>query len=87
MSVIYARLTDRYIFKNRKVFPGKIDEQDEDNQVFDENALYIILNYNQNLTESNIDNIDIEPPLEHRIQNQKIKQSGWSFYKNISRTT
>ena len=40
------------------------DKQDEDNQLLDETQLFINLNINHNLTETDIDNIDIISPLE-----------------------
>ena len=34
-----------------------------------------------NLTESDIDNIDVKSQLEHQIQIQETKESGWIFDK------
>ena len=34
---------------------------------------------NQNLTETSIDNNDLKTPLEHQIQQQEMKTSGWRF--------
>ena len=42
------------------------------------------MNININLTESDIDNIDIKSQLEHQIQIQETKDSGWIFDKIIS---
>ena len=39
---------------------------------------------NNNLTKSDIDNIDIRSQLEHQIQIQETKESGWIFDKIIS---
>ena len=39
---------------------------------------------NHNITETDIDNIDVKSPLEHQIQKQKMKDSGWRFDKIIS---
>ena len=36
---------------------------------------------NNNLTESDIDKIDIKSQLEHQIQIQETKESGWIFDK------
>ena len=41
---------------------------------------------NLNLTETDIDNIDIKSPLEQQIQNQEMKSSGWNFDKVNSMT-
>ena len=39
------------------------------------------MNDNQNFTETSIDNNDVESPLEHQIQQQEMKASGWRFDK------
>ena len=62
LSVIYARLINQYKFKYQTVFLARFDEQDEDNQVLDETELFIILNINHNLTQSDLDKIDIRSP-------------------------
>ena len=85
-SVIYSRLINQYLFKYRTVFSTRFDKQDEDNQVLDETELFIILNVSHNLTESDLDKIDIKSPLEHQIQQQEMKKSGWQFDKTNSRT-
>ena len=76
LSVIYARLINQYKFRYQTVFSARFDEQDENNQVLDETELFINLNINHNLTQSDIDNIDIKSPLEHQIQQQEMKNSG-----------
>ena len=35
MTVIYARLNNRYVFKNQTVFPTKYNKEDEDGQMLD----------------------------------------------------
>ena len=59
LSCIYARLINQYIFKHQTVFSARFDKQDEDNQVLDETESFINSNVNQNLTESDLDKIDI----------------------------
>ena len=44
------------------------------------------MNNNHNLTETDIDNIDIKSPLEHQLQQQELQDSGWRFDKNNSMT-
>ena len=83
LSVVSARIINQYKFKNQAVFSARFDKQDEDNQVLNETELFISLNINHNLTETNIDNIDVISPLEHRIQQQEMKDSGWRFDKKI----
>ena len=58
-----------------------INEEDQRNN---EIELYINLDINHNLTESDIDNIDVRSQLEHQIENQEMKKSGWIFDRNNS---
>ena len=46
----------------------------------------INLNNNHISTESDLDKLDIKSPLEHQIQQQEMKDSGWRFDKNNSMT-
>ena len=84
LSVIYARLINHFKFKYQTAVPARFDKQDEDNQVLDESELFINLNINHNLTENDLDKIDVRSPLEHQIQLQEMKDSGWRFDKIIS---
>ena len=86
MSVFYARIINQYKVKYRTVSSAKFDKQDEDNQVFDETELFINLNVNHNLTESDIDNFDIKSPLEQQMRNQELKHSEWRLDKTNSMT-
>ena len=79
LSVIYARLINQYKFKYQTVFSARFDKQNEGNQVLDETELFINVNMNHNLTQSDLDNIDIKSPLEHQIQQQEMKDSGCQF--------
>ena len=47
----------------------------------DEIELFINLNINHKLKESDINNIDVKSQLEHQIQIQETKESGWIFDK------
>ena len=67
------------------MFSARFDKQDQDHQVLDEIELYK-LNINQNETKSVIDNIDKMSQLERHRQNQEMKDSGWRFDENNSRT-
>ena len=84
MSIIYARFINQYKFRYQTAFSARFDKQDEDNQLVDE--LFINLNINQKLTQSDIDNINITFPLERQIQQKELKDSGWRFDKIISMT-
>ena len=86
MSIIYARLINQYKFKYQCVFSARFDKQNEDGLLLDETELFINLNMNHNLTQSDIDNINITFPLEHQIQKQEMKDSGWRFDKLYSMT-
>ena len=41
MATIYASLINQYKFKKQTVLLARLDKQDEDNQMLDENELYI----------------------------------------------
>ena len=84
LSVVYARLKNQYKFKPQTVFSARFDQQDEDGQLLEETELFINFNINQNLTQSDLDKIDIRFPLEHQIQKQEMKDSGWRFDKLYS---
>ena len=86
LSVSYARLINQYKFKYPTVFSARFDQQDEDGQILEETELFINLNINQNLTQSDLDKIDIRSPLEPQIQKQEMKDSGWRFDKLYSMT-
>ena len=86
LSVIYARLENQYKFRYQTVFSARLDKQDENNQVLDETELFINININHNLTESDLDNFDVKSPLERQIQQQEVKDSGWRFDKINSMT-
>ena len=86
LSVIYARLIYKNKFKYQTFFSSRFDKQDENNKVLDETELFINLNIEHNFTESDLDKIDIKSPLEHQIQQQKMKDSGWRFDKINSMT-
>ena len=86
MAIIYARLINQYKFRYQTGFSARIDKQDEDGQLLDETELFINLNINQKLTQSDFDNINITFPLERQIQQQEMKDSGWRFDKINSMT-
>ena len=81
LSVIYARLINQYKFKYHTLFSASFFKINEEDQRYNEIELYINLNINHNLTDSDIDNIDVRSQLEHQIQNQEMKESGWIFDK------
>ena len=85
-AIIYAKLINQYKFRYQTVFAARFDKQDGDGQLLDETELFINLNNLQNLTQSDIDNINITFTLERQIQQQEMKNSGWGFDKLYSMT-
>ena len=81
LSVIYARLINQYKYKYHTLFSASFYKINEEDQRFNEIELCINLKFNHNLTKSDIDNIDIRSQLEHQIQIQETKESGWIFDK------
>ena len=68
MAIIYAGIIKQYNFIYHTKTSARFDKQNEEGQKLDENNLFINLNIIHNLTELDIDNIDIISPLEHPIQ-------------------
>ena len=64
----------------------RFDKQDEHDQVIDDIAFYIILNFIENLRESDIENSEVGSQLEQQIHNQGTNVSGWGFDKITSMT-
>ena len=81
MVTIYARLINQYKYKYHILFSASFYKINEEDQRSDEIELFNNLNINNNLTETEIDNIDVKSQLEHQIQNQETKESGWIFDK------
>ena len=81
MATIYARLINQYKFKYHILFSASFYKINEEDQRSDEIELFINLNINNNLTETDINNIDVKSQLEHQIQVQETKESGWIFDK------
>ena len=84
MATIYARLINQYKSKYHILFSATFYKINEEDQRSDGIELFINLNINQNLTESDIKNIDVKLQLEHQIQIQETKESGWIFDKSNS---
>ena len=84
MATIYARLINQYMFKYHIIFSASFYKINEEDQRSDEIELFISLNINNNLTETDINSIDVKPQLEHQKQVQETKESGWIFDKITS---
>ena len=81
LSVIYARIINQYKFKYHTIFSASFYKIKEEDQRDSEIELYMNLKNIHNLTESDIDNIDVRSKIEHQIQIQEAKDSGWIFDK------
>ena len=81
LSVIYARLINQYKFKYHTLFSASFYRINEEDQRDNHIELYINLKINNNLTESDIANIDVRSQLEQQIQVQETMESGWIFDK------
>ena len=84
MATIYARLLNQYKFKYHILFSASFYKIIEEDQRNDESEIFKNLNFNQTLTESDNIDIDVKSQLEHQIQIQGTKESGWIIVKNNS---
>ena len=84
LCIIYARLINQYKFKNHTLFSASFHIINEEDQRYKDIELYINLKINHNFTESDIDNIYVRSQLDHQIQIQETKESGWIFDENNS---
>ena len=66
LSNIYSRLINHYKFRYQTVFSVVSDKQNE---------IFIDLNISHNLTQNDIDMIDIISPLKHKIHDEEMKNS------------
>ena len=81
MATIYARLINQYEFKYHLLFSASFYKINEEDQRSDEIELFINLNINNKLTETDNINNDVKSQLEHQIQVQETKEYGWIFDK------
>ena len=84
MATIYARLLNQNKYKSHKLISASFNKINEEDQRSDETEISNNLNMNHNLTEADLNNIDIKSQIEHQIQIQGTKKSGWIFDKIIS---
>ena len=84
MATIYAKLINQYKFIYHIFFSASFYEIKKEDQRSDEIELFINLNINNNLTETDINDIVVKSQLEHQIQIQETNESGWIFDKTIS---
>ena len=79
MATIYARIINEYKFNYHILFSASFYKINEEDQRSDEIELFINLNFKNNLRETDDNNIDVRSELEHQIQIQETKESGWLF--------
>ena len=84
MATIYARLINQYKYKYHIIFSASFYKINEEDQRNGEPELFINLNFDHNLTENDINYIDFKSQLEHKIESQETKESGWIFDKITS---
>ena len=84
MATVYARLINQYKFKYHILLSASFCKNNEEDQRSEEIELFIILNINNNLTETDFNDIDVTSQLEHQTQVQETKEPGWTFDKNDS---
>ena len=84
MATIYARLMNQHKFNYHILFSASFYKINEEDQRSHEIELFINVNIKNNLTETDINITDVKSQLEHQIQIQETKGSGWIFYKIIS---
>ena len=85
MAIIYARLLNQYKFKYHTLFSASFYEINEEGQRSDEIELYINLKINLNLSETEINNIDVKSHLEHQFQIQEQRKVVGILIKVIQR--
>ena len=86
MSQIYANFINQYKFKYQLSFMLLFYKFEEDDDIRKEAEMSINLNMTNNLTQSEIDNVDIQWGLESRKQNIEMQESGWVFQRINSMT-
>ena len=81
MATVYAILINQYKIKYHIFYSATFYKINEQDQRSDETDLFIILNINNNLTETDIKHIDVKSQLQHQTEIQETKESGWIFEK------
>ena len=86
MAHIYAKFIIQYKFKYQLSFMLLFYKFEEDGDIRKEAEMTINMKMTNNLTQSEIDNVDIQWDLEARIQNLQMRESGWHFQRVNSMT-
>ena len=86
MSHIYAKYKNQYKFKYQLSFMLLFYKVEEDGDIRKEAEMTTTLNMTNNLTQSEIDNANIQWDVEARKQNLEMRESGWIFQRVNSMT-
>ena len=86
MAHIYAKYINQYKFKNQLYFMLLFYKFEEDGDIRTEAEMTITLNMTNNLTQSEINNVNIQWDVEARKQNLEMRESGWVFQRVNSMT-
>ena len=86
MSHIYAKFINQYKFKYQLSFMLLFYKFEEDGDIRKEAEMTINLNMTNTLTQSEIDNVNVQWDLEARKQNLEKQESGWVFQRVNSMT-
>ena len=84
MAFIYARLISQNKVKYHTLFSASFHKIIEEDRRGEEIEIFNNLNIHHNLTETDNFDIDVKSKLEHQIQIQETKKSGWIFEKTNS---
>ena len=82
MSHVYAKIFNQNKFKHQLTFLVLFNKYEEDNEITSEIETPITLSIIHNLTQTDIDIINIQWDVENRIQSVEMKESGGNFQKN-----
>ena len=86
LSHIYAKFINQYKFKYQLSIMLLFYKFEEDGDIKKEAEMPINLIMTNNLTQSEIDNVNIQWDLETRKQNLEMRESGWVFQRVNSMT-
>ena len=86
MAHIYSQFVNQYKFKYQLSFMLLFCKFEEDGDIIKEAEMTVTLKMTNNLTQSEIDNVNIQWDLETRKQNLEMQESGWVFQRVNSMT-
>ena len=81
MAHLYAKYINQYKFKYQLSFMLLFNKFEEDGDIIREAELTVTLNMINNLTQTEIEDVNIQWDVEARKQNLEMKESGWNFQR------